>query len=90
VPLELRGCSDPAAHLITLRDSFVGYVLPSKVHACVASRRDVLFVGSAASDVHRLCAAGSPAEAYWRTDMGDADAVARALEAIADRALAAG
>jgi hypothetical protein len=29
----------PHAHLITLKDSFVGYVLPSKVHACIASGR---------------------------------------------------
>ncbi len=76
----------PAAHLITLRDSFVGYVLPSKVHACVASRRDVLFVGSAASDVHRLCAGGLAPGAYFRADVGDVDATASALEAIADRA----
>lgn len=92
VPLEElpRLLVTPAAHLITLRDSFVGYVLPSKVHACVASRRAVLFVGSAASDVHRLCAVGLPPEAYWRADMGNAEAVARALEAIADRAAGAG
>lgn len=76
----------PAAHLITLRDSFVGYVLPSKVHGCVASRRDVLFVGSAESDVHRLCAAGLPGGAYFRADVGDEEGIARALESIADRA----
>ena len=45
----------PHAHLITLRDEFVGYVLPSKVYGCIASGRGVLFVGSAASDVHLLC-----------------------------------
>jgi len=45
----------PHAHLITLRDEFVGYVLPSKVYGCIASRRSVLFVGSADSDVHLLC-----------------------------------
>jgi hypothetical protein len=91
-PLEElpRLLATPAAHLITLRDSFVGYVLPSKVHACIASRRDVLFVGSAGSDVHRLCAAALPGEAYRRVDVGDGAGVARALEAIADRAGTAG
>ncbi len=79
----------PAAHLITLRDSFVGYVLPSKVHGCIASRRDVLFVGSAASDVHRLCEAGLPSGAYFRAEVGDVEGVARALEVIADRAAGA-
>src|SRR5262245_21602786 len=33
-------------HLITLRDPFVGYVLPSKVHACIESGKRILFVGS--------------------------------------------
>ena len=45
----------PHAHLITLRDEFVGFVLPSKVYGCIASGRSVLFVGSADSDVHLLC-----------------------------------
>ena len=39
VPLENLACLLLAAdvHLITLRDSFVGYVLPSKIHACIES-----------------------------------------------------
>src|SRR5215470_1982927 len=37
-------------HLITLRDAFVGYVLPSKVHACIDSGKRILFVGSQESD----------------------------------------
>ena len=40
-------------HLITLRDPFVGYVLPSKIHACVESGKRLLFVGSERSDIHR-------------------------------------
>lgn len=88
VPLALlpRLLVTPAAHLITLRDPFVGYVLPSKVHACIASGRPVLFVGGAGSDVHRLCAAALPAGDYWRVDVGDVAGLARALEAIAERA----
>jgi peptidoglycan/LPS O-acetylase OafA/YrhL len=85
VPLDLlpRLLVTPDAHLITLRDEFVGYVLPSKVHACIRSGRRVLFVGSEQSDVHLLCAEELPAERYRRVDIGDPDGVARALEEIA-------
>ena len=91
LPLDLlpRLLVTPAAHLITLRDEFVGYVLPSKVHGCIASGKTVVFVGSARSDVHRLCAAALPAERYRRVEVGDAAGVARALEEIADAASAA-
>ena len=41
-------------HLITLRDAFVGYVLPSKVHACIESGKRIIFIGSESSDVHLL------------------------------------
>lgn len=74
------------AHLITLRDPFVGFVLPSKVYGCIESGRDVLFVGSPRSDVHLLCARDLPSAAYHRAEVGDAEGVARALEAIARRA----
>ncbi|HEV7670187.1 MAG TPA: hypothetical protein VGS22_16840 [Thermoanaerobaculia bacterium] len=74
----------PAAHLITLRDEFVGYVLPSKVHACIESGRQILFVGSAESDVDLLCRESMSAASYHRVPVGDAAGVARALEAIAD------
>jgi hypothetical protein len=95
VPLDLlpRLLVTPDAHLITLRDSFVGYVLPSKVHGCILSGLPVLYVGSAASDVHLLCAQGLPADPagtpgtpgkYRRVAVGDADGLCRALEEIAD------
>ena len=85
VPLEdLAGllCA-PHAHLITLKDSFVGYVLPSKVYACLASKKPVIFVGSADSDVE-LLARDAPA-GYWRVPCGDPDGFAATLEALADR-----
>jgi len=84
VPLDLlpRLLVTPDAHLITLRDEFVGYVLPSKVHASIRSGRRVLFVGSEQSDVHLLCAEGLPPERYRRVGTGDPDGVARALEEI--------
>jgi hypothetical protein len=87
VPLDQlpRLLVTPDAHLITLRDEFVGYVLPSKVHGCVRSGRTVLFVGSDRSDVHLLCAEGLPPERYHRLGVGDAAGVARALDAIAQQ-----
>lgn len=88
LPLELlpRLLVTPDAHLITLRDAFVGYVLPSKVHGCILSGRDVLYVGSAASDVDLLCRQAMLSDAYHRVAVGDAWGVACALEEIADRA----
>ena len=77
----------PDAHLITLLDGFVGFVLPSKVYGCVASGRPVLYVGSARSDVHLLCA-GQPGLAYRRVDVGDANGCAAALELLADEIVA--
>lgn len=84
VPLDLlpRLLVTPDAHLITLRDEFVGYVLPSKVHACILSGRRVLFVGSERSDVHLLCARSLPPERYRRAGEGDPAAVAQALDEI--------
>jgi hypothetical protein len=73
----------PDAHLVTLRDAFVGYVLPSKVWGCLESGKPILYVGSAASDVHRLCAAREGAARYQRAEVGDPAGVAAALEAIA-------
>jgi len=78
----------PHAHLITLRDEFVGYVLPSKVYGCIASGRRVLFIGSAASDVHLLCSERLPAGGYRRVAVGDAAGVARALDELAATAAA--
>jgi hypothetical protein len=75
----------PDAHLITLSDAFVGFVLPSKVHGCIDSGRPVLFIGSDRSDVHRLCAEKMRAS-YWRVDAGDAEGCARALDRLAAHA----
>jgi hypothetical protein len=76
----------PDAHLITLRDAFVGYVLPSKVYGCIESFRDVLYVGSKRSDIHLLCSSGLPRDAYHQVEVGAPNRVAQALEAVADRA----
>jgi hypothetical protein len=89
LPLLPRLLVTPDAHLITLRDPFVGYVLPSKIYGCLASGRDLLYIGSPRSDVHLLAAPALPEGAYTRVDAGDPEGVARALETIADRAEAA-
>jgi hypothetical protein len=69
-------------HLITLRDPFVGYVLPSKIHACIESGKRILFVGSARSDVHLLASGALPCGRYQRVDVGDVASLVSALEAI--------
>ena len=84
VPIErLAGLlKSPSAHLVTLKDSFVGYVMPSKIYACVASGRPIVFVGSAESDVDLLAREGEAA--YWQVPCGDSAGFARVLEELAD------
>jgi hypothetical protein len=69
-------------HVITLSDPFVGYVLPSKVHACIASGRRILFIGSANSDVHLLASSALPPDMYRRVDIGDLNGLVEALQAM--------
>jgi hypothetical protein len=85
VPLELlpRLLVTPAAHLITLRPEFTGFVLPSKVYGCLASGRTILYVGDPASDVHALCERATAIPIYWQVDVGNPEGVEEALEAIA-------
>jgi hypothetical protein len=71
-------------HLITLEDAFVGYVMPSKVYACIASGRPILFIGSAGSDVHLLCGRYAARDYYARVDVGDVEGVHLALERLLD------
>jgi len=70
------------AHLITLRDAFAGFVLPSKVYGCIESGKDILFVGPSASDVHLLCNEARQQGHYFHCAVGDVDGVYAALEAI--------
>jgi hypothetical protein len=69
-------------HLVTLRDPFVGYVLPSKIHACIESGKRILFVGSESSDVHRLASLALPPANYLRVAVGDVDGLVAALHAM--------
>ena len=73
-------------HLITLRDAFVGYVLPSKIHACIESGKRILFVGSDESDVHLLARAALPPDRYCRMNVGDVNGLVYALHQL-ERAL---
>jgi hypothetical protein len=84
VPLERLASLlvTPDAHLITLSNPFVGFVLPSKVYGCIASGRPVLFIGSRKSDVHLLCSKTLGA-AYERVEVGDAEGCAQALDRLA-------
>jgi hypothetical protein len=84
VPLEqlARLLLTPDAHLITLSDAFVGLVLPSKVHACIESQRPVLYIGSARSDVHRLCTERMRTS-YRRVEAGNSEGCWEALEDLA-------
>ncbi|MBS0546315.1 MAG: hypothetical protein JSR24_01120 [Proteobacteria bacterium] len=85
VPLErLPGLLlAPAAHLVTLKDDFVGYVMPSKIYACLDSGKPLIFVGSAESDVDLL--ARRAGATYWRVPCGRPAEFAAALEALADK-----
>jgi hypothetical protein len=67
---------------VTLKDAFVGYVMPSKIYACIDSGRPTLFVGSADSDVDLL--ARSATAGYWRVPCEDVAGFTAALEQIAD------
>ena len=71
----------PDAHLVTLKDRFVGFVMPSKIYACLKSRRPIVFVGSLDSDVDQL--ARRSGAGYWQVPCGDAMGFAAALEALA-------
>src|SRR5262249_30369160 len=84
VPLEQLPSLLIAAdvHLITLRDAFVGYVLPSKVHACIESGKMIIFIGSESSDVHLLASGALAASKYRRIDVGDSDGLVKVLHDI--------
>lgn len=84
VPLEKLAdlLRSPDAHLVTLKDSFVGYVMPSKIYACVESGRPIVFVGSAESDVDLI--AREAGSVYWRVPCGDVAGFASTLEKLAD------
>ena len=87
VPLErLAGLlKAPDAHLVVLKDSFVGFVMPSKIYACLGSSKPLIFVGNAESDVDLLSRkSGVP---YWRVSCGDPKGLSAVFEALADRSV---
>lgn len=85
VPLEqLPGLLVSAdAHLITLKDPFVGFVMPSKIYASLELGWPLVFVGSTQSDIDLLARqTGLP---YWQISCGDGPGFAEVLERLADR-----
>jgi hypothetical protein len=70
------------AHLVTLRDPFVGYVLPSKIHGCIDSGKRILFIGSESSDVHLLANRALPPGRYQRVNVDDVGGLVNALHAM--------
>jgi hypothetical protein len=76
----------PHGHLITLTNAFVGYVMPSKVYACLDSAKPLIFVGSKLSDVDLLARARAGKGRYWQVDCGRPADFAAALEEFADAA----
>lgn len=73
----------PYAHLITLRNEFVGFVMPSKVYGCIESKKHVLYVGPQTSDVHLLCQQGLDSEKYLQVEVENAAGVSESLENLA-------
>jgi hypothetical protein len=67
------------ALLISLREAFSGYVMPSKVYGCLAARRPIVFVGPRTSDVHLLCQEAKDT-AYEHIRPGDAEGFSAALD----------
>ncbi len=84
VPLEQLGqlLISVDAHLITLRDEFVGYVLPSKVYGCLDSGKSIVYIGDQGSDVYLLCQQRLDRAKFFHATIGDAQSVAKALDAI--------
>jgi hypothetical protein len=72
------------AHLITLRRAFSGIVLPSKVYACIASGRPIIYVGPKSSDIHLLCSEQMP-HTYTQVEPGDVVGFAATLEMLAEQ-----
>jgi hypothetical protein len=67
----------PDLHLITLKTGFWGYVMPSKVYACIESGRAILYIGPKKSDVYLLCSTyRTVGEDFFHFDCGDTKGVA--------------
>lgn len=73
------------AHLVLQKPEFWGYVLPSKIYACLPLPAPLLFIGPTQSDVDLL---GRQRTApYIQVDVGDVEGCASALEKLADEVM---
>jgi hypothetical protein len=78
LPAVLRAAD---AHLVLLGEAFWGYVLPSKIYACLDSGKPIMYVGPEQSDVHHLATRHDTK--YWHAPSGDVESCLAALTAIA-------
>jgi hypothetical protein len=82
---ELPGILRAAdAHLVLLGGQFWGYVLPSKIYACIEAGQPVLYVGPPESDIALLLEL-SGARKHKLVRSADVDGCFHALEALAGR-----
>lgn len=83
-PEEHRARSLAAdVHLLSLRASWDGLIVPSKLQAAFGAGRPVIFVGSGTGDVGRWVLESGGG---WVVGEGDTDGVRRAVEAAGDAA----
>lgn len=75
-----RSLASADLHLITLKSEFWGYVMPSKVYACIESGRPILYIGPKDSDVYLLCSNSRIlGQDFFHFNCGDSQGVARFL-----------
>jgi hypothetical protein len=72
------------AHLVLLGADYWGYVLPSKIYACLMAGQPILYVGPEESDV-ALLLGEAPGKGHAHALPGDPDRCFEALEALAAR-----
>jgi len=68
-------------HLVSLRPELEGYIFPSKLYGILAAGRPTLFIGDADGEIARLVEREGIGRAVAQ---GDADGLARAIEALRD------
>ncbi len=86
VPLEHLGhlLATADAHLVTLREPFWGYVMPSKIHGCIDSGRPILYIGPEESDIALLGRSDPRVPRFIHVRNRDSEGVQKALEALAN------
>ena len=73
------------AHLVLLKTPFWGYVLPSKIYACLELNAPIFYVGPQESDLHLLLTRQSAP--WFHAEPGEVERCSAALESLADAVL---